>query len=204
MALLAFPDGNNGISRVWIRTGRVERVDGGDTTWTSVTPSIEAIQLRTFDVATLGEFPRALALAPDAWPTGDLSVFPEDIRYTRDGGILHVHAVVRNGGNAEARDVQILFGTTTTCTDKGPGRLFVRSVPARDVLELTADLPFNAAHGAVFVQALQVSEHTTIERWYSDPTPDDGAAFRIVSAELAPAGYAEKLRGMCGGLCRGF
>ena len=204
VALLALRDGHNGIGRVWVRTGRVEREDNGGVRWVAVPPSVEAIQLRTTEVATLSELMQVLSLSTDAWPIGDVSVTPTDIRYARVEGALRVEAVVRNGGTAEARDVEILI-STAAIAGKGPGRSFIRNLPPGGFVEVTAELPFTAAYGAVVVHARQLVDHTLPDRWSPDPTPEDAVAFRVIAPENAPPGYARTVVEMCGlAVCRGY
>ena len=199
---LAVPDGHAGMGRVWIRTGRIERAEG-NLRWGAVAPSLEGIELRTTDVARLSELPSILALPASAWPAPDISVHPEDIRLTREGEVLHVQAIVRNGGAAAAYDVQIHL-TSSKDAVKRSSRTFVRTIPANGFIEVTADLENREPYGEVMLHALQVSEHARQERWSPDPTPDDEAVFRTFGTDQAPPGYVLKLRGMCGNGCRGY
>ncbi len=202
VAHLGVADGHNGIGRIWIRTGRIERVEG-NIRWTAAAPSVEAIQLRTTDVARLSELPSMLAVPASSWPAPDISVFPEDIRLTRERDVVHVEAIVRNGGTAAAHDVQIHL-TSSRDAVKRSTRTFIRTIPANGFIEVTADLDTRDAYGEVMLHALQLSEHVRLQRWTPDPTPEDGAAFRVFGADLAPPGYVVKLRDMCGYGCRGF
>ena len=202
VAHLGVADGHNGIGRIWIRTGRIERVEG-NIRWTAAAPSVEAIQLRTTDVARLSELPSMLAVPASSWPAPDISVFPEDIRLTRERDFVHVEAIVRNGGTAAAHDVQIHL-TSSRDAVKRSTRTFIRTIPANGFIEVTADLETRDTYGEVMLHALQLSEHVRLQRWTPDPTPEDGAAFRVFGADLAPPGYVVKLRDMCGYGCRGF
>jgi hypothetical protein len=202
VAQLEVADGQNGTGRIWIRTGRIERVEG-NLRWSAVAPSVEGIELRTTDVARLSELPSILALPASAWPAPDISVHPEDIRLTREGEVLHVQAIVRNGGAAAAYDVQIHL-TSSKDAVKRSSRTFVRTIPANSFVEVTADLENREPYGEVMLHALQVSEHARQERWSPDPTPDDEAVFRTFGTDQAPPGYVLKLRGMCGNGCRGY
>ena len=190
------------MGRIWIRTGRIERVEG-NIRWTAAAPSVEAIQLRTTDVARLSELPSMLAVPASSWPAPDISVFPEDIRLTRERDVVHVEAIVRNGGTAAAHDVQIHL-TSSRDAVKRSTRTFIRTIPANGFIEVTADLETRDPYGEVMLHALQLSEHVRLQRWTPDPTPEDGAAFRVFGADLAPPGYVVKLRDMCGYGCRGF
>jgi hypothetical protein len=114
-----------------------------------------------------------------------------------------VEAIVRNGGTAAAHDVQIHL-TSSRDAVKRSTRTFIRTIPANGFIEVTADLDTRDPYGEVMLHALQLSEHVRLQRWTPDPTPEDGAAFRVFGADLAPPGYVVKLRGMCGYGCRGF
>ena len=202
VALLGVADGYSGVGRVWIRTGRIERVEG-NIRWSALSPSVEAIQLRTTDLARLSELPAMLAVPASAWPAPDISVHPEDLRLTREGGVLHVRAIVRNGGTGAAHDVQIHL-TSSKDAAKRSSRTFVRTIPPNGFVEVAADLENREPYGEVMLHALQVSAHVPQERWSPDPTPEDEAVFRTFGADLAPPGYVVKLRDMCGYGCRGY
>jgi hypothetical protein len=202
VAFLAVWDGHNATGGVWIRTGRIERVEG-NIRWTAVSPSIEAIQLGAMDLAALSELPAMLAMPSPSWPRPDVSVHPQDIRLTREGDMLNVQAIVRNGGGAPAHDVQIHL-TSSKDAAKRSSRTFVRTIPANGFVEVTARLENREPYGEVMLHALQSSDHAPQERWSADPTPDDEAVFRIFGVELAPPGYAARLRDMCGYGCRGY
>lgn len=202
VASLAVWDGHNALGRIWIRTGRIERVEGS-IRWRAVIPSVEAIQFGAVDLGTLSEVPALLAMPSPSWPAPDISVQPEDLRLTREGEVLHVQAIVRNGGTAAAHDVQIHL-TSSRDAVKRSSRTFVRTIPANGFVEVTSDLENLEPYGEVMVHALQVSEHVPQERWAPDPTPDDEAVFRTFGADVAPPGYVLELRGMCGLGCRGY
>ena len=202
VALFAVADGHNGIGQIWIRTGRIERVEG-NIRWSAAAPSVEAIQLRTTDLGRLSELAPMLALPASSWPAPDISVLPEEILLRREGDVVHAQAIVRNSGPAAAHDVQIHL-TASKDGVKRSSRTFIRAVPAKGFIEVTADLETREPYGEVMLHALQISEHVRRERWTPDPTPDDEAAFRVFGTDLAPRGYALKLRDMCGYGCRGF
>jgi hypothetical protein len=202
VAQFAVADGHNGVGQVWIRTGRIERVEG-NIRWSAAVPSVEAIQLRTTDLGRLSELAPMLALPSSAWPAPDISVLPEEIHLQREGDVIQAQAIVRNTGSAAAHDVQIYL-TASKDGVKRSSRTFIRSIPAKGFVEVTADLATREPYGEVMLHALQISEHIRLERWTPDPTPDDQAAFRVFGGELAPRGYALKLRDMCGYGCRGY
>ncbi len=65
-------------------------------------------------------------------------------------------------------------------------------------------MPFSAPYGVVVVHVMQFSEHTPHDSGSPDPTPDDAVAFRIISPQHAPKGFAASLVAQCGPICRGF
>jgi len=201
VAVLAVADGHNGIGRIWIRTGRIERAGEGFS-WTAVPASLEAIELRSADLTTLSGLPALLALPVPAWPSPDISMVPEDIHVVREGDAVHVRAFVRNGGTAAAREAQIHV-TASVEGVKRASRTFLCTVPANGEVEVAESLALAAPYGEIVVHVLQISDHTAVAQWAPDPTPDDGLAFRVVGREHAPAGYADKLLKQCGA-CRGF
>ena len=196
-----------GWGEIWLRTGRIELTDG-DVRWLAEGPKLEAIRLRHPDcrevsdgLATLSSF---LAAGPSSWPSADLSVAPEDIEVTRTATSVHIAAVIRNSGNAHSRGAELTIGIVTSAADRGITRSVVVDVPRGGTTEIELSVPFSAPYGAIVAQVMQISEHTPHDSWNPDPTPDDAVAFRIISPQQAPNGFAASLVAQCGPICRGF
>jgi hypothetical protein len=196
-----------GWGEIWLRTGRIELTDS-EVRWLAEGPTVEAIRLREPDCREVSDglsaLPGLLAAGPSSWPHADLSVAPEDITVTRTATSVHVAAVIRNSGNAHTRGAEIMIGAATSAADRGINRSFVVDVPRGGTAEIKLSLPFSAPYGAVVVQVMQISNHTPHDSWSPDPTPDDAVAFRIISPEHAPKGFAASLVAQCGPICRGF
>ena len=196
-----------GWGEVWLRTGRIELTES-EVRWLAEGPTVEAIRLRDTDCREVSDglsaLPGLLAAGPSSWPRADLSVAPEDITVTRTATRVHVAAVIRNSGNANTRGAEIMIGAVTSATDRGINRSVVVDVPRGGTTKIELALPFAAPYGAVLVQVMQISNHTPHDSWSPDPTPDDAVAFRIISAQRAPKGFAASLVEQCGPICRGF
>jgi hypothetical protein len=98
----------------------------------------------------------------------------------------------------------VLFGAVTSAADRGITRSFVVDVPSGGTTEIELSVPFSAPYGAVVAQVMQLSNHMPHDSWNPDPTPDDAVAFRIISPQHAPNGFAASLVAQCGPICRGF
>jgi hypothetical protein len=193
-------------AEVWLRTGRVE-LAATEVRWLSETPSYEGMRLHgPFAVEpadALSALSDLLGEPPAGWPSVDLSIAPEDIDVTRASDQIHVSAVIRNSGHANARNAYVDV-TVSTGQNRGIRRGFVIDVPRGSSTQVEASLPLAAAYGVVAVLVMQISEHSPHDAWNPDPTPDDAVAFRIVNAGQAPRGYADWIRSQCGIVCRGF
>lgn len=196
-----------GWGEIWLRTGRIELADS-EVRWLAEGPTVEAIRLRHSDCREVSDglsaLPSLLAAGPSSWPSADLSVAPEDITVTRTATSVHIAAVIRNSGNAHARGAEVMIGAVTSAADRGITRSFVVDVPRGATTEIELSVPFSAPYGAVVAQVMQISEHTPHDSWNPDPTPDDAVAFRIISPQHAPNGFAASLVAQCGPICRGF
>jgi hypothetical protein len=192
---------------IWLRTGRIELTDS-EVRWLAEGPTLEAIRLRHPDCREVSDglstLPSLLAGGPSSWPSADLSVAPEDIAVTRTATSVHIAAIIRNSGNANARGAYVMIGAVTSAADRGVTRSFVVDVPRGGTTEIELSVPFSAPYGAVVAQVMQISEHTPHDSWNPDPTPDDAVAFRIISPRHAPNGFAASLVAQCGPICRGF
>jgi hypothetical protein len=196
-----------GWGEIWLRTGRIE-LTHGEVRWLAESPVVEGIRLRLPDCREVSDglsaLPGLLAAGPSSWPSADLSVAPEDIVVTRTATTVHIAAVIRNSGNANTRGAQVMVGAVTSAADRGITRSLVVDVPRGGTTEIELSVPFSAPYGAVLVQVMQISEHTPHDSWNPDPTPDDAVAFRIISPQHAPKGFAASLVAQCGPICRGF
>ena len=198
---------DGGWGEVWLRTGRIELAES-EVRWLAETPAVELIRLREPDCREVSDglsaLPNLLAAGPSSWPSGDLSVAPEDITVTRTPTALRVTAIVRNAGTAHIRGAEVMIGIATSATDRGITRGFVVDVPRGSEREIQLSVPFTAPYGVIVVQAMQMSMHTPHDTWNPDPTADDTVAFRIISPQRAPKGFAASLIAQCGPICRGF
>ena len=195
-----------GWGEIWLRTGRIELTDS-EVRWLAEGPAVEAIRLRPDcrEVSDgLSALSGLLAAGPSSWPSADLSVAPEDIAVTRTATTIQLAAVIRNSGNANTRGAQVMISATTSAADRGITRSFVIDVPRGGTTEIELSMPFSAPYGVVVVHVMQFSEHTPHDSGNPDPTPDDGVAFRIISPQHAPKGFAASLVAQCGPICRGF
>jgi hypothetical protein len=196
-----------GWGEIWLRTGRIE-LTNSEVRWLADGPTVEAIRLRHADCREVSDglstLPSLLAGGPSSWPSADLSVAPEDIAVTRTATSVHIAAVIRNSGNANARGAEVMIGAVTSAADRGITRSLVVDVPRGGTTEIELSVPFSAPYGAVIAQVMQISEHTPHDSWNPDPTPDDAVAFRIISPQHAPKGFTASLVAQCGPICRGF
>jgi hypothetical protein len=108
---------------------------------------------------------------------------------------------VRNQGAGDLFKVAVLIDWGTLEDAKGERRTFVVDLPARGSAEVKLRTTFPRGYGAVSVMALQLTDHAPIDSFTSDPTPENGCAFRIVNPQLLPARYLAA-RAEAGG-CRG-
>jgi hypothetical protein len=196
-----------GWGEIWLRTGRIE-LTNSEVRWLAEGPTVEAIRLRHPDCREVSDglstLPGLLAGGPSSWPSADLSVAPEDIAVTRTATSIHIAAVIRNSGNSNARGAEVTIGAVTSAADRGITRRFVVDVPRGATTAIELSVPFSAPSGAVVAQVMQISEHTPHDSWNPDPTPDDTVAFRIISPQHAPNGFAASLVAQCGPICRGY
>ena len=152
-----------GWGEIWLRTGRIELTDS-EVRWLAEGPTVEAIRLRHSDCSEVSDglstLPSLVAAGPSSWPSADLSVAPEDIAVTRTATSVHIAAVIRNSGNANARGAEVMIGAVTSAADRGITRSFVVDVPRGGTTEIELSVPFSAPYGAVVAQVMQISEHT--------------------------------------------
>ena len=196
-----------GWGEIWLRTGRIELTDR-EVRWLAEGPTVEAIRLRQPECREVSDglstLPSLLAGGPSSWPSADLSVAAEDIAVTQTATSVHITVVIRNSGNANSRGAEVMIGAVTSAADRGITRNVVVDVPRGGTTEIELSVPFSAPYGAVVAQVMQISEHTPHDSWNPDPTPDDTVAFRIISPQQAPNGFAASLVAQCRPLCRGF
>lgn len=163
----------------------------------------EGIRLRGREYESLAALPGLLSTPPEDWPSGDVSVAPEEMTISVSRGTVHVKAVVRNNGSQPLPGVALVVGIGTG-RERGINRQLVVDLLAFASKTIDVELPLLDRYGTVFLQALQIGgEHGPFESWSPDPTPEDGVAFRIVNPRQAPPGYVEWVRKQCVP-CRGF
>jgi hypothetical protein len=201
-AWFSVKDGNVGVGQVWIRTARLELVNGEPLLLAEM-PTVEGVTLAGADFEMLSALPDLLGTPSERWARADVSVAPEDITVTQMTGAVRVNAVIRNAGAVDAHGVEVFFGATRDGL-KDTRRTIVVVVPKRGARSITVTLPFDHPYGAVVVHAAQMSDHTPSEMWHPDPTPEDAVAFRIVNPRLTPNRYVEFLTSQCGFVCRGY
>jgi len=195
-------DGNVGIGQVWIRTARLELVNGAPLLLAEM-PTVEGVTVAAADFETLSALSDLLGTPSESWARADVSVAPDDITVTQMTGTVRVNAVIRNAGAVDAHGVEVFFGATRDGL-KDTRRTIVVLVPKQGARSITVTLPFDHPYGAVVVHAAQMSSHTPSEMWHPDPTPEDAIAFRIIDPQLAPNRYVEFLTSQCGFVCRGY
>jgi hypothetical protein len=188
---------------IWIRTGRLEGT-GPDVRWHAERPVFEGMRLRGREYESLASLPELLSMPPDSWPSGDVSVAPEEMTVSINRGTVRLNAIVRNNGSQPLLGVALLAGITTG-RERGVNRQLVIDLPPYGSKTIDVEFPLLNRYGTVFLQALQLGgEHAPFESWSPDPTPEDSVAFRIVNPRQAPRGYVDWVKKQCGPPCRGF
>jgi hypothetical protein len=191
------------IGTVWIRTGRLEGA-GADVRWLAERPVFEGMRLGGVEFESLASLRELLSTPRDAWPSGDVSVAPEEMTVSVNRGTVHLNAIVRNNGSQPLLGVALLAGITTG-RERGVNRQLVIDLPPHGSKRIDVDFPLLNRYGTVFLQALQLgAEHAPFESWSPDPTPEDSVGFRIVNPQQAPRGYTDWVKKQCGPPCRGF
>jgi len=187
---------------IWIRTGRLEGT-GADVRWLAERPVFEGMRLRERQFESLSPLPALLSTPPDEWPSGDVSVAPEEMTVSVNRGTAHLNAIVRNKGSQALRGVAI-FVSIGTGTERGLTRQLVIDLAPFGSKTIDLELPLLDRYATVVLLALQGTEHAPFESWAPDPTPEDSVAFRVVNPQQAPRGYVEWVKKQCGPPCRGF
>jgi hypothetical protein len=195
-------DGHSGVGQAWIRTGRIELVQG-EIRLLGEPPAFEGLTLRGSEFEELSALPDLLARPPESWPVADISIAPEDIVVTPQANKVQVVATIRNEGRVNVRGALVTVAMTTDGRD-GAHRDFLVDVPKNGSATISVTLPFLNNYGVAFVHATPMSEHSPHELWLPDPTPEDSSAFRIVNARQAPPRYGEFIVAQCGPICRGY
>lgn len=186
---------------IWIRTGRLEGT-GADVRWIAERPVFEGMRLREREFESLAPLAALLSTPPDEWPSGDVSVAPEEMAISVNRGTVHLNAIVRNNGSQALRGVALSVSIGTGA-DRGFTRQLVIDVAPFGSKTIDLELPLVDRYAAVVLLALQGTEHAPFESWAPDPTPGDGVAFRVVNPRQAPRGYVDWVKKQCGP-CRGF
>jgi hypothetical protein len=206
LCTIAYFSMNAGFGELWFRTGRVERGEGA-VRWIPERPSFQALRLhggQNTAHLTLSALPGLLAEPPERWPTGDVSVVPDDIIVAPAPGIVRFEATVRNSGALDLHGVNITVAAATSERERGELRSFVRDIPAGGEARIEGTIALPGPYGAVVVLAMQVGEDSPHDFWIPDPTPDDAVAYRIVNPRHAPQDYAARIRNQCAPACRGY
>ena len=186
---------------IWIRTGRLEGT-GADVRWLAERPVFEGMRLREREFESLAPLPALVSTPPDEWPSGDVSVAPEEMAISVNRGTVHLSAIVRNKGSQALRGVAISVSIGTG-TERGLTRQLVIDLAPFGSKTIDLELPLVDRYAAVVLLTLQGTEHAPFESWAPDPTPEDSVAFRVVNLPQAPRGYVEWVKKQCGP-CRGF
>ena len=188
---------------IWIRTGRLEGT-GADVRWHAERPVFEGMRLRGREYDSLASLPGLLSTPPDEWPSGDVSVAPEEMTISGARGTVRLNAIVRNNGSQPL--VGVALGVSYAAgRELGMNRQLVIDIPANGSKDIEVEFPLLYRYGVVMLQALQIGgEHGPFGSWSPDPTPEDSVAFRIVNPRQAPRGYVEWVKKQCGPPCRGF
>jgi hypothetical protein len=186
---------------IWIRTGRLEGA-GAAARWLAERPVFEGMRLGGREYQSLAALPGLLSTPADDWPSGDVSVAPEEMMVTVNRGSVRLNAIIRNNGSQPLLGVALGVGFGTG-QDRGISRQLVIDLPPYESKSIEVEFPLLTRYGFVLIHALQMGEHTPFESWSPDPTPEDSVAFRIVNPRQAPRGYVEWVKKQCGP-CRGF
>jgi hypothetical protein len=201
-AWFSVKDGNVGVGQIWIRTARLEAIQGQPVLLAEV-PTLEGMTLRGSEFENLAALPELLHTPSDAWPAGDVAVAPEDIEIRRERNVIHVAATIRNNGPLNLHGVLVELATTFDGR-VGTEQRFVMKLPKYGSVLVRATLPMSQPYGAVVVHATALSEHGPPDLLQADPTIEDSVAFRIVNPDRAPPRYIESLTSQCGFVCRGY
>ena len=207
------PDGRNicalvdfmvagAVGRIWIRTGRIEASSGG-VRWLVEVPEVEGMLMGGIEFRSVSLLPELLATPREAWPSGDVSIAPEEISLTVAKQTVRITAQVRNIGGEPLHDVHVTIAMATG-NERGQSLARVVDIAPYGATPIEAELPLNNRYATVMIQAMQLGEHAPHESWIPDPTPENSVAFRIVNPRAAPAGYADWIRSQCGHVCRGY
>jgi hypothetical protein len=188
---------------IWIRTGRLEGA-GADVRWHAERPAFDGMRLRGREYESLASLPGLLSTPPDDWPSGDVSVAPEEMTISVNRGTVRLNAIVRNNGSQPLVGVALAVSYAAG-RELGMNRQLVIDLTPHGSKNIEVEFPLLYRYGAVVLQALQIGgEHGPFESWSPDPTPEDSVAFRIVNPRQAPRGYVEGVKKQCGPPCRGF
>jgi len=187
---------------IWIRTGRLEGT-GAEVRWLAERPVFEGMRLGGREYESLASLPGLLSTPGDDWPSGDVSVAPEEMTISVKRETVHLNAIVRNNGPQPLVGVSLITGFTPG-RDRGINHQLVINLPPYGSKNIEVEFPLVGRYGTVVLHAMQIGgEHGPVESWSPDPTPEDSVAFRIVNPRQAPRGYVEWVKKQCVP-CRGF
>jgi hypothetical protein len=111
---------------------------------------------------------------------------------------------VRNNGPIAVHRAQVLVSVANDPASRAiPPRKLTVDVPGNGSAEIKVGTRLPGPYGFVVVQAIQISEMSPHDTWTFDPTPLDACAFRMINAQLAPAGYVRSIVQASGG-CAGW
>lgn len=206
LCAVAYFQAKGDILRAWFRTGSVRFTEAGPV-WRVYQPSFEGIDTSGSGTAltTLSALPTLLDTPRESWPTADLAITPTDISVETprpDWAIITV--TVRNNGPIAVHRAQVLVSTGNDPASRAiPPRKLTVDVPGNGSSEIKVGTRLPGPYGFVVVQAIQISEMSPHDTWTFDPTPLDACAFRMINAQLAPAGYVRSIVQASGG-CAGW
>jgi hypothetical protein len=187
---------------IWIRTGRLDSTDA-DVRWHAERPVFQGMRLRGREYESLASLPGLLSTPADDWPSGDVSVAPEEMTISVNREAVRLNAIVRNNGSQPLLRVRLVAGFGTG-RERGIIHQLVVDIPPHGSKDIEVEFPLVSRYGVVVLQALQIGgEHGPFESWSPDPTPEDSVAFRIVNPRQAPRDYVDWARKQCRP-CRGF
>ncbi len=186
------------LTEIWFRTADIREMEQR-VEWVPVTPAhFEGMTLNHVpEIRGLSSLPSLLDIAPELRAAGDLSILPDDIvtapARLKPGAPADVTITVRNIGHQDLHKAQVTVAWGVDTAARPSTRQFVVDVPAQGTAELKLQVVFPNGYGFIMAHAMPIGEHSPSGTWTPDPTPDDDCAFRVITAELAPPRFKEKL-----------
>ena len=198
------PEG--GFAEVWLKVAAVD-TSGERPTWTAVTPTLEGVDLmmstRTRSTVPLRELPFALREGQSQWPRAALSLDARAISLSpatpRRGEPVTIRAELQNTGRADLYGMAIDVLAFDTPERVLLHRRFVRSIPAGESIAVETATAFPLGYGGVLVSVMPLTDHAVFAPLTADYSYEISShAARLVHPELAPRGYAERVRASVG------